>query len=264
MEDAITYVALMCHDPVVWPELGRDPERRSTATMRGMEQVAQHLVWQQPDVVVVLSPLGPRHPNTWYVHAGPTVEGDLGPDAVVALPGAPTAALQIEAEAGLQGIHCKRQDLVECDLGALVPLLFLSQAGWRGQTLWIRPPQICDPGRCEEMGRALARSAHILGQRWAIIASGDLGQRWRREGRQDQHVLQALRQGQCQRLRELAPGLRTDAPDDLWDTLTTALGSVAWRGHQQRIWSHEAPFGASYLVATLYEAESQPQLSLSS
>jgi hypothetical protein len=229
-----------------------------------MEHVAQHMVWQEPDVVVVISPLGPRHPTTWYVHAGPTVEGDLGLDAVVALPGAPTAALQIEAEAGLRGIHCKRQDLVQCDLGALVPLLFLSQAGWRGRTLWMRPPERCTPARCEEMGQVLARSASVLGQRWAIIASGELGRRWRGEHPRDRDVLRVLRQGHHRRLKSLAPGLRDDVHEDMWDTLTTALGAVGWQSYRQRIWAHEAPFGTSYLVATLFEADAQHQPALSS
>jgi hypothetical protein len=60
MPGQIIGAALMCHAPIVLPEIAGNRSAEIAKTTAAMEEAATHLLARQPDVIVILSPHAPR------------------------------------------------------------------------------------------------------------------------------------------------------------------------------------------------------------
>src|SRR5207237_1823602 len=126
-----------------------------------MVEAAEAVTSARPDVVVVLSPHTPRRHGAWGIVSGPTVEGTFArfgaPTIGVALPMAQAAAARVEAQATTAGLTVHPVPARPLDHGALVPLQFVNDAGYRGPTVVIAFPAEPTHDECVKMGEALAR-----------------------------------------------------------------------------------------------------------
>jgi AMMECR1 domain-containing protein/aromatic ring-opening dioxygenase catalytic subunit (LigB family) len=248
--------SLMCHAPIVVPAVGGARGEDCASSTAAMAKVARDMVAHDPDVLVVLSPHTPRLERGFSVTTTPRVVGDLSrfgaPEARVDLPNAASA---------LAGID----DLVPVDPGpldhgAMVPLWFLWDAGWRGDTVVSGFPW--DPSADERaaLGRALAAAARAGKGRWALLASGDMSHRLTpdapsgfdaRAAEFDAFITDHVRAGDLEGAARVEPGLRERAGEDVVDSLDIARAAVGARSHPS-FESYEGPFGVGYLVAMLH------------
>ena len=110
------FAGLMCHAPIVLPEVAGSRAKQCQRTTRAMREVASRALASRPERVVLVSPHTPRLRHTWAARAGPH-RGDLGrfgaPGVQVDLPDCP----EVGAHLGLKSIHAG-----ELDHGAMVPL----------------------------------------------------------------------------------------------------------------------------------------------
>ena len=268
MSGSICCSVLMCHAPVVVPEVGGAIVRECATTTWAMIQISEIVAEHAPDVVIVLSPYAPRHPGSFGIASDAVVAGDFAelgaPQVTIELPAARAAAASIAAQAPRHGVRHQLRRLGLADHGTLVPLCFLARAGWHGPTLRMALPFYPDVRTCEAMGRAVASAAAESGQRWAFVASGDMSHRLQpgapasfhpRAHEFDDAVVQAVRDGQYRRAVTVDPGLRQLAAEDVIDTLAVAVAAVGYSSQGRAVLSYESPFGVGYLVALLADAD---------
>lgn len=266
MSQSIPCAVLMCHAPVVLPEVAGRDARVVESTTHAMRDAARCVVQARPDVVVVLSPHAARHVAAWSVADGDVLAGEIAfagaPAVRVSLPIARHAVLALEAEALRAGVPLRRNVGTVLDHGALVPLRFLAEAGWAGDTLLLAFPDSPTHPDCQAMGEAIARAAQASRRRWAIVASGDMShclmpgapagfhpEAWHF----DRGTTIALEEGALHRAVEVDPSLRAIAAEDVVDSLEVASAAIGWDPRGHRILSYEGPFGVGYLVAVLHD-----------
>ncbi|WP_428267148.1 hypothetical protein [Haliangium sp.] len=268
MAHSVCCSVLMCHAPIVVPEVGGADVRQCAATTEAMTQVGARVVEHHPDLVVVLSPHAPRDPASWSVSDDRVLRGDFSPfrapEVALELPGDHSAAAAIARHAQARGVPCRLRRLGVADHGTLVPLYFLLHAGWHGPTVRLSLPYYPETRASEAMGRAVARAAAEAGQRWAFVASGDMSHRLEpgapggyhpRAHEFDDAVAWAVELGQYRRAVSLDPRLRELAAEDVVDALVVGAAAVGWRARHHQVLSYEGPFGVGYLVAVLDESD---------
>lgn len=263
--------ALMCHAPIVIPALAGERAAACRTTTAGMHAVAARLLQHRADLLVIISPHTPRHRDAWGVCAEPRLDGDLGrfgmPEVSLTLPGAPEAARALSACATARGLRCGSAPGAALDHGAFVPLYFLHAAGWRGPTLLIALPY---PGTGSEvaMGAAIAATAAELGQRWLVLASGDMSHRLQPDAPAGFHprardfdaaFRRALEAADLHAACAVDEALREIAAEDVVDSCAVAAGAVGFDATGSQVLAYEGPFGVGYLEAVLHERERPAQ-----
>ena len=242
----VVFSALMCHAPIVVPAVGGERARQCVRTTRAMREVAARMVASRPDRLVLPSPHTPRRRAQWTAQSGPH-RGDLSrfgaPDVTVSLPDAPDVA----AHLGLV-----RSPPAALDHGAMVPLSFLVEAGWRGPTAVLALPW--DETGAEELGRRLVG----LEGRTAVVASGDMSHRlapgapggFHPDARAfDDAFVAAL---SAERWDAELPH-REDAAEDV--VTSCRLATAAAAGLNAEVLAYEGPWGVGYCEAVFHDAE---------
>jgi aromatic ring-opening dioxygenase LigB subunit len=259
---SIPIAALMCHAPIVVPAVGGDRGADCATTTAAMRAVAGRLVGHRPDVLVVLSPHTPRARDGWGVLEADPVRGDLSafraPRERVELPGAPEARARLHAEALRQGVRTAHLAPQPLDHGAMVPLWFLHEAGWRGPTVVVALPWLDLDAAV--FGRVLRDAAGD--ERWAILASGDMSHRllpgapsgYHPEARAfDAAFVERLRARDLRALSTIDPALRELAAEDVVTSAAVAAAAVDHRADGCEVLAYEGPFGVGYCEAVLFE-----------
>jgi len=261
MDAPVVIAALLPHAPIIIPAVAGPRAAEVAATTAAGAEVGRAVAGAVPDAVVITAPHGHRHPTELTLYTAGQLAGDLGrfgaPEVAVALPGAPKLArAALEAATG---IAVRPYSGSALEYSTVVPLSFLTQAGWRGPTLVVALPY---PGKVDPaaLGEAVARAATRLGLTLAVIASGDMSHRLTRDApagfdpegaRFDGAVTALLRRGDLPALRLLDPSLCARAGEDCLDSLLFAAGALGARVQAPRLLSYEGPFGVGYGVAIL-------------
>lgn len=244
----LTFAGLMCHAPIVLPQVGGAESARCARTTRAMREVAARTVASAPDRLVLVSPHSPRKLRQWGAWPGPH-RGDLAafraPGIRVSLPDAP----EVAATLGIPPIKGDEP----LDHGAMVPLAFLWDAGWRGPTAILALPWE------QADGVALGRRLATLPGRTAVIASGDMSHRlkpgapagYHPEARSfDAAFVHALEASDWE--AALAAPWREEAAEDVVDSTAVAIGAAGTPLHPE-VLAYEGPFGVGYTEAVLYD-----------
>jgi AmmeMemoRadiSam system protein A len=112
------------------------------------------------------------------------------------------------------------------------------------------------------MGQSIARAAEQAGERWVILASGDMSHRLNPNAPSGYHPLAKefdrtfkarIDAGDLRGACAIDPGLREIAAEDVIESTAVAAGAVGYRSHGHRTYSYEGPFGVGYLEAVLHE-----------
>jgi AmmeMemoRadiSam system protein A len=261
----IPCAVLMCHAAIVVPDVAGNRARQCGETTRAMADVATRLAAHAADVLVIISPHAARHATRWGICAQTPLQGNFArfnADHIgVTLPGAPEAAIRLANQARELRLTTRELAGDELDHGTLVPLYFMSKAGWNGATLLIAPPAAGT--RTEErMGQAIARAAEQAGERWAVLASGDMSHRLIPGAPSGYHPLAKefdrtfkarIDAGDLRGACAIDTDLRQLAAEDVVDSCKVAAAAVGYRSHGHRTYAYEGPFGVGYLEAVLYE-----------
>jgi aromatic ring-opening dioxygenase LigB subunit len=261
----------MPHAPIVHPAVAGARAPAVRATTEAMRAAARVVLENEPDRLVVISPHARRLRMRWAIATGARLQGSLAPFGAarvrVSLPIAVDLARELASAAADAGEVATLVPARELDHGALVPLAFLVEAGWRGPTLEIALPGEPAPEGFHAMGRALAAAARDLGGGCVLVASGDASHRLTadapggfepRAGEFDDALADLLESGALARVRSIDRELVELAGEDVVASLSTAIAAVGEDATGHRLLSHEAPFGVGYLVAVLHAEASAP------
>lgn len=259
---------LMPHAPVLVAPVGGARGKAAARSLRAMRAAAAVVSNHQPDTVVVLSPHAPRRHGAFGMWSDVRLRGSFcqfgQPEVLIDLPNdlRLVRAIADEARQGGQETWYIRHESL--DHGALVPLWFLSQAGWTGPAvvLGLKYP---GEGGLREVGCAVAAAGRALNRRVAIIASGDLSHRLTpgapcgfhaRAHEFDEAFIHLIGTGDYRELGRINPELRELAAEDAVDTTLIAAAAVNWNFTGHQLLNYEGPYGVGYGVAILFE---QPQ-----
>ncbi|MCB9762664.1 MAG: AmmeMemoRadiSam system protein A [Alphaproteobacteria bacterium] len=242
------FSGLMCHAPIVLPEVAGSRGAECARTTRAMREVAARAVASRPDRVVIISPHSPRHRTLWSAWRG-RHRGDLGrfraPQLQVDLPD----AAEVADALGL--VPVPHDAGAELDHGAMVPLAFLWQAGWRGPTAILARPWNAPEARA--VGVELA----ALEGRTAVVASGDMSHRLKpgapagydpRAQDFDDAFVAGLRAEDWDAALNAQP--RERAAEDVIESTRVAM-QAAGAPLNAEVLSYEGPFGVGYAEAVL-------------
>jgi AmmeMemoRadiSam system protein B len=168
----------------------------------------------------------------------------------------------IELASSTEGVELRKLDRdYPLDHGALVPLYYLHEAGWRGRVVVIGFTYQSNNEHLA-FGRAIAKAAGAINRRVALVASGDLSHRLIVGGPYeyeptahlfDEQVVDAISRGDSNGVLDIDPNLRERAGECGYRSIVIALGCVGENLRDHEVLSYEGPFGVGYMVAVLTE-----------
>ena len=264
---SVAIAVLMPHPPIIIPSIGKERLPDVDSSVRAMRELSREIMAAQPETVVLISPHTPRQPLAFPVWAQERVRGTFAafgaPQEKVDLPVDLEfiRSLTNAAPRAGAGIHAMRGDAL--DHGALVPLWFLHEAGWRGPTviLGLNWP---GAGGLRALGQGIAAAAKDTERRIALVASGDMSHRlipgapagFEPTAKEfDRTFVDILRRKAYRDVDRIDPALQNRAAEDVVDPTVVALSAVDWSSDGGRVLSYEGPFGVGYTVAKLYAAD---------
>jgi AmmeMemoRadiSam system protein A len=264
---SISCAVLMCHAPIVIPQIAGIQAAHCRTTTEAMRETARALVAHEPALIVVISPHAPRRPRSIGITVDDTLSGDFArfghAQVALALRGAPAAAGRIAEKARAEGISTHALAGRGLDHGSMVPLFFVHEAGYRGGVVVISLPYP-DTDIEAALGHALREAARAGVERWAIVASGDMSHRLTRDAPAgfaprarefDRGFTNALRHGDLRSAISADPELLELAAEDVVQSTAVAAAAVQYRAQGTRVFAYEAPFGVGYLEALLFSRE---------
>ncbi len=265
------FCGLLPHPPIVVPEVGGERTGECIQTTRACREFARRLTAARPGALLLVSPHSPRRAGAFGIWGGDPLRGDLAafraPRARLELPADSALRGGIEQAARKRGIPTWRIPAGPLDHGAVVPLWFLAEAGWRGPTAVVSLP-LPGTGDLSAFGAALAEALQQCGRRAALVASGDMSHRLQpgapagfhpRAGGFDRAVVELVRRGRLPGLQELDPELRELAAEDVVESSLVAGAALAFQVEGPEVLSYEHPFGVGYLVAVFSAAGLPPE-----
>ena len=259
-----SYAVLMCHAPIVIPEIGRERADECASSTQSMIDIANNLVAAAPDLLVVLSPHTPRLEDRFCCVTGDRLSGGFErfghPQIHAEFPNANRIIPELKAECAREGVLMDTIPEFSLDHGAMVPLEFMKRAGWSGETLVLGFPYQPSHVDCRRLGRAIAKLSNDKGESWAILASGDMSHRLIPNApagfhpdaqRFDDHIVTQVRAGNLNSAVMVDERLRALAAEDVVDSLEIASAAIDFEREGIKVLSYEGPFGVGYMNAIL-------------
>ncbi|MFY9611697.1 MAG: AmmeMemoRadiSam system protein B [Blastocatellia bacterium] len=266
MAGSIVFAGIAPHPPLLVPEVGGSRIAQVAGSQLALREFSRRLVAASPETVVVISPHSPLDPRCFTARSTAELEGDFREFH------APHVRLLFKNDLDLLRaiMHASRREGIELlelerdyplDHGAMVPLYYLSEAGWYG------PLVVCGftlQSNEEHLafGRSIARAACESGRRVAVVASGDLSHRLIVGGPYefeptahlfDEHIVDAIKSGDAGQALSVDPELRERAGECGYRSIVIALGAVDEAPRDHQVLSYEGPFGVGYMVAVLLD-----------
>ena len=265
MPGSIVFAGIAPHPPLLIPEVGGRRIEQVADSQRALREFSHRLIDAQPDVVVVISPHSPLDPRVFTARSANQLAGDFrefhAPEVTLSFRNDLAMVGAIIEAAAIEDVDLRLHDRdYPLDHGALVPLYYLHEAGWRGPIVVIGFTHQSNEKHLA-FGRAIARAAGSTGRRLAVLASGDLSHRLVVGGPYeyeptahlfDEQIVDAIARGDPHGVIDVDPDLRNRAGECGYRSIVIALGATADLRNNE-VLSYEGPFGVGYLVAVLFD-----------
>lgn len=269
MSGSIVFSGVAPHPPLLIPEVGGNRIGQVVNTQRALREFSRRLVDTNPETVVVISPHSPLDPHFFTARSTPELTGDFHEfyAAEVTLKFLNDFEMldALELASVTEGVKLRKLERAyPLDHGALVPLYYLYEAGWRGRVVVLG---FTDQSNDEHLafGRAINKAAEAINRRIALIASGDLSHRLIVGGPYeyeptahlfDEQIVDAITRGDSSDVLNIDSNLRERAGECGYRSIVIALGCVGEKPLDHQVLSYEGPFGVGYMVAVLTEEKS--------
>ena len=265
MPGSIVFAGIAPHPPLLVPEVGGRRIEQVADSQCALRDFSRRLIRTNPETIVVISPHSPLDPRVFTARSTTDLAGDFREFYAPAVKLAFSNDLQmidaIKPAAAIEGVELGLHDRnYPLDHGALVPLYYLHEAGWRGPIVVIGFTLQSNEKHLA-FGRAITRAAGAINRRVAVVASGDLSHRLAVDGPYeyeptahlfDEQIVDAIARGDACSVIDIDPDLRNRAGECGYRSIVIALGTVGdLRDHQ--VLSYEGPFGVGYMVAVLVD-----------
>ncbi len=250
---------LMSHAPLIIPKIAKSQAHCCSNTTKAMEQLAQYVLNQNPDQIIVISPHTPRLPNKFGL-VNQRISGNLSSFGFahlkVRLPWDQSLVQEISLNASK---YFEKLPKIEIDHGAIIPLWFLQQRGWEGKTNIIGFPAQKPYLGVHHAVQSLRKVLDHDPQNFVLIASGDLSHNlsdhspmpFHPDGsRFDKQICHIIKSGSLKDILSLDQ-VAKNAEEDCIESLEVMAFAHDKPTMGAKILSYEAPFGVGYCVAVL-------------
>lgn len=255
---------LMCHSPILIPEIAGKRLREVEASALAMATLARRIVSQEPDGIIIVTPHMPRFQTAFGLHGEKILKGDFGDygyqELKIEVQGAPSIVYDLQNKAARHDLQLNICDEMPLDRGAMVPLYFLNKQNWQGPVAVLGFPLNSNLSQCVRLGEAIRETINERGENWTLIVSGEMSHRLKpespggyheRASEFDRWIFESIEAGDLPRALEVDPGLRQIACEDVLNSLAIAFGVLGKGDHDYEPISYEYPYGVGYLVADL-------------
>lgn len=267
MLNQIVFVGITPHPPLLVPEVGGRRIEQVAESQRALREFSRRLVDAKPQTVVVISPHSPLDPLVFTARSTALLAGDFREFSEYAVrltfPNDLDMLEAIKHAASNEGVELRELDRdYQLDHGALVPLYYLHEAGWRGPIVSLGFTLQSNEKHLA-FGRAIAGAAKAINRPIALVASGDLSHRLVINGPYDyeptahlfdEQIVDAIARGDASGVIDVDPDLRNRAGECGYRSIVIALGAVDQTPRDHQVLSYEGPFGVGYMVAVLADA----------
>ncbi len=274
----ISFAGLAPHPPVLVPEIGQGRLNKIAKTKEAMEDFAERVVGNEPDLVITISPHGPVFSDAISVLNQEELSGDFSDFGFEELEFSYPIELDFVDDlvkaCNTQGITVARIDKkaakrhnfgMELDHGVLVPMYYLEEAGLEAPLL----PLTMGMLPYEDLyktGKIIQLLAQKLDYDVAIIASGDLSHRlkpsapagYNPKGEEfDQKLVKHLKELEVEEILNLDESLIKKAGECGLRPIMMMLGAIDGLAVEPKLHSYEGPLGVGYAVASYQVVKGQ-------
>lgn len=273
MPGSIVFAGIAPHPPLLVPEVGGGRIEHVADSQCALREFSRRLINTNPETIVVISPHSPLDPRAFTARSINHLAGDFrefyAPAVRLTFPNDLEMVEAIKPAAAAEGVELRLLDPdYPLDHGALVPLYYLHEAGWRGPIVVIGFT-LQSIEKHLAFGRAIAGAAGAINRRVALVASGDLSHRLAVDGPYeyeptahlfDEQVVDAIERGDPSGVINIDPDLRARAGECGYRSIVIALGTVGENLRDHQVLSYEGPFGVGYMVAVLVDASTMREM----
>ena len=258
---SIIWTGLAPHPPIIVETVGGERCAQVRPTIESMRRLALDLMDHEPERLVVISPHTPRPRKGIATWSAPRISGDFRQFGALN----PKLDLPVD-QAWLRRFRDRYADTVELgfeplDHGAMVPLAFLAEAGWREPTCVLGLPWDED-AELDRIAAALS-SASEDPLRTAVLASGDMSHcllpsapcGYHESGPQfDRAFVSMLKRADFKGAAAVDPHLREGARQDVVESCRVVWEASDYRSENHCFFGYEGPFGVGYTVMKFFGA----------
>ena len=266
----IVFAGIAPHPPLLVPEVGGSRIEQVADSQRALREFARRLIDTRPETIIVISPHSPLDPRVFTARANEELNGDFrdfhAPDVKLTFKNDLELLDAIKRAASHESVELHKLGRDHpLDHGAMVPLYYLSEAGWNGPIVVIGFT-LQSNEKHMAFGRAIEKAARAINRRTALVASGDLSHRLIVGGPYeyeplahlfDEQVVEAIAAGDPEGILGIDPDLRNLAGECGYRSIVIALGSAGENLRSHQVLSYEGPFGVGYMVAVLVDENSE-------
>lgn len=254
---------IMCHAPIVIPEIAGDRVDEIAQTTTAMSEMAKKILDNKPKVLVVVSPHAPRLRNEYGFYDAPRLTGNFGQfgfrNISIEFSNATDEISKLQHYSLKNGVELMPIVNKTLDHGSMVPLWFMKEAGWSGKTVVLSFPMYPNSDSNVRLGKTILEAAKASGKKWVLLASGDMSHRliedapagFHPKAKEFDHwVVEHVKKKDLNGAISVDPNLRELAAEDVIDSLEVATGALSdLNGFE--FYSYEGPFGVGYMNAIL-------------
>jgi aromatic ring-opening dioxygenase LigB subunit len=264
-ESVFSRVVFMCHAPIVIPPIGGGRAEQCAATSKAMQDAANSVAESNPDRVVVLDPHLICSADAYIcVETRHAIRGSFKAfgrsDLTVDFPSDLNFHSHLVESAADRRFPVKVMEQQDLDHGAMVPLWFLLEAGYKGPVCVVGYPWRASPESHSDFGRFLRSACGGYKGKTAVMASGDLSHRLQQGAPSgyhpsahlfDKYFVECVEAGELAKASQVPEDLSDLAAEDSSESMAIAAGAVGETSASAKVLSYEAPFGVGYMVALL-------------
>ncbi len=269
---SVIAAAAVPHPPIILPEVGRGEEKKIQKTIDAYRDVMRRLTDLRPETIVLPRPQTVMSADYFHISPGGSAQGDLHQfgvrdltvDAVYDTRFAEALAENAESRGVPAGALGERDRSL--DHGVLIPLRFLQEVYDNFRLVRIGLSWL-PPLMHYRMGQSIAETAEKLGRRTAIIASGDLSHKLKKDGPYgftpegpifDKALTQAFAAGDFDALLRFPQALSEAAAECGLRSFQIMAGALDGKAVKSELLSYEGPFGVGYGVAVFEVTGNDP------
>ncbi|MFP4178238.1 MAG: AmmeMemoRadiSam system protein B, partial [Acholeplasmataceae bacterium] len=264
---------IVCHPPLIIPEIGRGEEMRIKRTVDAYHRIAKEIASIEPETIVIISPHAFVSANHFHISPGSRAHGDFqmfgAPQVSLSVSYDEALVERIEKKAKNSGIpaYRSRERHPDLDHATMVPLYFIDRYEQNYSVVRLAP-SLRSPADHFSYGKAIREAIIEHKKDVVLIASGDLSHVLNPSGPYgfaeegpvfDRRVVEAIRNDDLKALFGIEERIVEGAKPCGLSSFQILAGAIDGQDMKAKLESYEGPFGVGYAMARFTAEKELPK-----